>query len=88
MRSQVPTLSSQSTNYIVVFRNGDQARMRAKYVGSRGQFSLVLSDGQHQRQQLALNTNGDGKISVESNETLIVFKSLYLKWFLIQINFP
>ena len=44
---QVFTLSSPSTGY----RNDDQTSMSAKHEGSNGRFSLVLSDGQHQRQR-------------------------------------
>ena len=63
MKGQLPSLGSQSTNCIILFRNGVQASIRAKYLDFSRQFSLVLSTGQHQRQQ-PLSTSGDAKISV------------------------
>lgn len=48
---QLFTLSSQSTGYLLLYRNDDQTSMRAKYEDANGCFSLVLSDGQHQRQR-------------------------------------
>lgn len=38
MQGQVPGLSSQSTDRIIVFRNGVQTSVRAKFVDFPGQF--------------------------------------------------
>lgn len=63
MKDQLPSLSSPSTNCIIMSRNGVQASIRPKYLDFSEQFYLVLSTGQHRREQ-PLSTDGDEKISV------------------------